>query len=331
MGELLEQFFIFVGLLVCLVHLVKCVRFSRCVFLHFWKVLPTSFLKSMGQWAVITGAGDGIGKAYSFERAHCLPSAALRKVVQSGMLWTTMVKSPRSKLVMSMSVSCGPTDRTPSYGQTPCKEGWGPGPGRKGGQRSTGSSVKIIQADFTKGDIYGHIKEKLEGLEIGILDDTAHPEAHGIKAERAHLERFLGSGPLSLASIRLAFVRTFSKALQAEYKAKGIIIQVLTPYAVSTPMTKHLSTNVVTKTADEFVKESLTYVTAGDEICGCLAHEFLASVLSLIPSWAIYSSTFQKIVLTHFVDYLRQNVNTEQAADVPAAEDQGTDRHLSSA
>lgn len=32
-----------------------------------------------------------------------------------------------------------------------------------------GTSVKIIQADFTKDDIYEDIKEKLKGLEIGIL------------------------------------------------------------------------------------------------------------------------------------------------------------------
>ena len=50
---------------------------------------------------------------------------------------------------------------------------------------------------------------------------------------------------------------------------------VLTPYAISTPMTKYLSTNMITKTADEFVKESLNYVTIGDEICGCLTHEIL--------------------------------------------------------
>lgn len=32
-----------------------------------------------------------------------------------------------------------------------------------------GSRVKIVQADFTKEDIYDHIKEKLKDLEIGIL------------------------------------------------------------------------------------------------------------------------------------------------------------------
>lgn len=52
-------------------------------------------------------------------------------------------------------------------------------------------------------------------------------------------------------------------------------LQVLTPYSVSTPMTKYLNTSRVTKTADEFVKESLKYVTIGAETCGCLAHEIL--------------------------------------------------------
>ena len=55
-------------------------------------------------------------------------------------------------------------------------------------------------------------------------------------------------------------------------------MQVLTPHAVSTQMTNYLNTNMITKTADEFVKESLKYVTIGDETCGCLAHEILVIV-----------------------------------------------------
>ena len=38
-------------------------------------------------------------------------------------------------------------------------------------ERTTGSGVKIVQADFTREDIYDHIKEHLEGLEIGILGE----------------------------------------------------------------------------------------------------------------------------------------------------------------
>jgi testosterone 17beta-dehydrogenase (NADP+) len=52
-------------------------------------------------------------------------------------------------------------------------------------------------------------------------------------------------------------------------------LQVLTPYGVSTPMTKHVNTSIITKSAEDFVKESLKYITVGDETCGCLAHEIL--------------------------------------------------------
>lgn len=53
-------------------------------------------------------------------------------------------------------------------------------------------------------------------------------------------------------------------------------------------MTKNLNTSLVTKNADEFVKESLNYVTFGDEACGCLAHEILV----------IANSSFSKRVST---------------------------------
>nr|BAI44050.1 17beta-hydroxysteroid dehydrogenase type 3 [Ursus thibetanus] len=305
MGVTLEQFFIFVGLLVCLVYLVKCVRFSRCIFRHFWKVLPKSFLKSMGQWAVITGAGDGIGKAYSFELAR------------QGLNVVLISRTLNKLQAMAAEIEC-----------------------------TTGSSVKIIQADFTKDTIYDYIGEKLKGLDIGILvnnvgmlpnllpshfldtPDEIQSLIHcnvtsvvkmtqlilkHMESRQKGLILNISSGvaifpwPLySMYSASKAFVCTFSKALQAEYKRKGIIIQVLTPYAVSTAMTKYLHANMITKTADEFVKESLNYITIGDETCGCLTHELLRSFLSLIPSRVLYSSTFQK----KYMDYLKQNTNT---------------------
>uniref|UniRef100_H0WPN7 17beta-estradiol 17-dehydrogenase n=1 Tax=Otolemur garnettii TaxID=30611 RepID=H0WPN7_OTOGA len=308
MEEVLEPFFIFVGLLVCLVCLVKCLRFSRCVLLNFWKVRPTPFLRSMGQWAVITGAGDGIGKAYSFELA------------KHGVNVVLISRTLEKLQAIATEIEC-----------------------------TTGSSVKIIQVDFTKDGIYEYIKDKLKGLEIGILvnnvgmlpdlfpryflntPDEMQSLIHcnitsvvkmtqlvltQMESRRRGLILNISSGialfpwPLyTLYSASKAFMCMFSKALQVEYKEKGIIIQVLTPYAVSTAMTKHLKTNLITKTADEFVKESLNYITIGDETCGCLAHEILlkACFLSLIPSWVFYSTTFQRLLLTRYTDYLKQN------------------------
>ncbi|XP_002742796.1 17-beta-hydroxysteroid dehydrogenase type 3 isoform X2 [Callithrix jacchus] len=310
MGDTLEQFFILTGLLVCLACLVKCVRFSRCILLNYWGVLPKTFLRSMGQWAVITGAGDGIGKAYAFELA------------KRGLHVVLISRTLEKLQVIGAEI-----------------------------EQTTGSSVKIIQADFTKDDIYEDIKEKLTGLEIGVLvnnvgmlpnllpshflntADEIQSLIHcnitsvvkmtqlilkHMESRRKGLILNISSGialfpwPLySMYSASKAFVCTFSKALQVEYKAKEVIIQVLTPYAVSTAMTKYLNPNVITKTADEFVKESLNYVTIGAETCGCLAHELLAGFLSLIPAWAFYSGAFQRLLLTRYVAYLKLNTKVQ--------------------
>ncbi|XP_027472137.1 17-beta-hydroxysteroid dehydrogenase type 3 isoform X3 [Callorhinus ursinus] len=279
----LEQFFIFVGLLVCLVYLVKCVRFSSYIFRHFWKVLPKSFLKSMGQWAVITGAGDGIGKAYSFELAR------------QGLNVVLISRTLKKLQAAAAEIEC-----------------------------TTGSSVKIIQADFTKDNIYEYIREKLKGLEIGILVNNVGMLPNLLPSH------FLDTPDeiQSLIHCNITSVVKMTQLIlkQMESRQKGLILnissgvalfpwplysmysasKVLTPYAVSTPMTKYLHTNMVTKTADDFVKESLNYITIGDETCGCLTHELLRSFLRLIPSWVLYSSTFQK----KYMDYLKQNTNT---------------------
>ncbi|KAL8203380.1 UNVERIFIED_CONTAM: hypothetical protein K2H54_050651 [Gekko kuhli] len=77
---------------------------------------------------IITGAGDGIGKAYSFELA------------KRG-LNTVLISRTFEKLKKVASEI----------------------------EKATGRNVKIIQADFTKNDIYDDIEERLQGLEIGIL------------------------------------------------------------------------------------------------------------------------------------------------------------------
>ncbi|XP_066474041.1 17-beta-hydroxysteroid dehydrogenase type 3 [Tiliqua scincoides] len=305
MGELLQQLLILLGGIICLVYLVKCIWFLKYFFPGLWSPVPPSFFRSMGEWAVITGAGDGIGKAYSFELA--------RRGLNIVLISRTLEKL--QKVASEI-------------------------------EQTTERKVKIIQADFTKRDILDHIEKHLQGLEIGILVNnvgilpTPYPNCFlsGPKNDEdlincnilsltkmtqiilkqmvlrkkgliLNLSSALGTFPCPLYTIYSAskvFVYTFSKALQAEYKEKGIIIQVLTPFGVSTPMTLHAKPNLFTKRAQDFVRESLDYVTFGDESYGCLAHEILGRFMQCIPLWILHSDRMQETIRNTLSGYLKE-------------------------
>ncbi|XP_008934088.1 PREDICTED: testosterone 17-beta-dehydrogenase 3, partial [Merops nubicus] len=213
-------------------------------------------------------------------------------------------------------------------------------------EQTTGRKVKVIQADFTKNSIYENIEKHLQGLDVGVLvnnvgmlhsplpcrfldgpdidEDLINCNIISVtkmtkiilkqmeqrqKGLILNLSSGLGTFPCPLYtmySASKAFISTFSKALQAEYKAKGIIIQVVAPYGISTPMTMYQKPGLITKKAEEFVRESLDYVTFGDEIFGCLAHEMLACVLQFIPLWVFHSNRVQEAVLHVFTGYLKK-------------------------
>ncbi|KAE8633258.1 hypothetical protein XENTR_v10001830 [Xenopus tropicalis] len=284
----MEQFLFVVGLITCLYLTVKFFGFLMYLFQHLRGVLPQSFFQSLGEWAVVTGAGDGIGKAYSTELAN--------RGMNIVMISRTLEK------MQAVAMDIGTFSILAS-------------------QQSTGKNVKIIQADFTKDNIYEHIEEGLKGLKIGILINNVgmlhNPDpcrflsgpdndknvincniTSTIKMTRIILKQMekrksglilnissaVGRFPCPLYAVysaSKAFVTTFSKALQAEYKSKGIIIQAVTPYGVSTPMTRNARTNAITKRPVDFVRQSLNCVTIGDETFGCFAHAVLVNLCYL--------------------------------------------------
>ncbi|KAK2532880.1 Hsd17b3, partial [Columba guinea] len=288
----------------------------------------------------VTGAGDGLGKAYSFELA--------KRGLNVVMISRTLEKLQRAASEV---------------------------------EQATGQKVKVIQADFTTNSVYENIEKSLQGLDIGVLvnnvgmlhnplpcrflngpdidEDLINCNIISVTKDPAH--HFLqwdAHAPDDKNNFETngakAFISTFSKALQAEYKEKGIIIQVMlhlaifafiltnpsrksempksvvAPYGVSTPMTMYQKPGLITKTAEEFVSESLDYVTFGDEIFGCLAHEMLviefgsigfynplplycfffiilkACVLRFIPLWVLHSDRLQEAVLHAFTSYLKK-------------------------
>ncbi|KAF4109866.1 17-beta-hydroxysteroid dehydrogenase type 3 isoform X1 [Onychostoma macrolepis] len=305
---LIEIIFILTGTCAVLVFGGKLVCLLMMLVPKLFCPLPETFFTSLGKWAVVTGGSDGIGRAYAEEL---------------------------SKLGMSVIIISRNQEKLDRAARKI--------------ELTTGREVKVIAADFTKDDIYGHIQENIEGLEIGILvnnvgilpsqipcklletsdlEERIHDVINcNVKAMVKMCRTVLpgmqqrGRGVILNVSSGIAkipcpiytlyaaskvFVERFSQGLQAEYKSRGIIIQTVAPFGVSTAMTGHQKPDMVTFTPEEFVRNSLKYLKAGDQTYGSVTHTILGGIVQSIPTWVLQSEAFQH----HFREYVKERVGS---------------------
>lgn len=57
-----------------------------------------------------------------------------------------------------------------------------------------------------------------------------------------------------------------------EYKSKGILVQSLCPFYVSTKMTSYRDVGLLTPSADKFAQEALKTIGTQSVTNGCLSH-----------------------------------------------------------
>ncbi|XP_013857996.1 17-beta-hydroxysteroid dehydrogenase type 3, partial [Austrofundulus limnaeus] len=102
------------------------------------------------------------------------------------------------------------------------------------------------------------------------------------------------------------FVERFSRGLQAEYKDKGILIQAITPFGVSTRLAGYQKANIVTFMPDDFVKTSLQYLRAGDKTAGSVSHTILGWFLQSIPHKLLHS----ELAMARMCDFVKKKTQT---------------------
>lgn len=107
------------------------------------------------------------------------------------------------------------------------------------------------------------------------------------------------------------FVERFSQGLQAEYK--GIIIQAVAPFGVSTRMAAYQQTGGVTFSPEDFVKSALQYLRAGDKTHGSICHIVLGWLLQSIPLKILHAES----MLHKLQDYVKKKLT--QKASISAS------------
>ncbi|XP_026184542.1 hydroxysteroid (20-beta) dehydrogenase 2 [Mastacembelus armatus] len=250
-------------------------------------------LRRYGQWAVVTGATSGIGKAYACELARRGLNVAL------------VSRSAKKLQEVAREIE------------------------KQYGRKTRTIQVDFTEGH----SIYPAIAEQLQGLEIGILVNNVGmvysdcftyfldvPDAGqkitqliycnilsvpqmtrlilpGMVERKTgliiNISSEAGIRPQPLLSLYCAtkiFVTYFSQCLHAEYKSMGITVQCVAPFIVSTKMT-NMKVNSFVKSAPEFAHDALNTVGHSNYTSGCLSHALQDMALAiLLPDWIRMSS-----------------------------------------
>ncbi|XP_057605809.1 very-long-chain 3-oxoacyl-CoA reductase-like [Hippopotamus amphibius kiboko] len=93
---------------------------------------------------------------------------------------------------------------------------------------------------------------------------------------------------LTLYSATKAFVDFFSQCLHEEYKSKGIFVQSVLPFYVATKLAKIRKPTLDKPSSETFVKSAIKTVGVQSRTNGYLIHSLMASVFSILPSWLYF-------------------------------------------
>ncbi|KAM9810594.1 17-beta-hydroxysteroid dehydrogenase type 3 [Neosynchiropus ocellatus] len=290
-----ELFFISLGAAVVVFYGVKALLFTRMLYPKFWFPLPPNFFASMGEWAVVTGASEGIGKEYAF----ALAERGMNVVIMS------RTKEKLNQVAEDIEASTGQRvkvivadfvkDKVFKDFEAELSE-------LDVGVlvNNVGALPSLIPCKFLQSADLDQTITRVINCNVKTMAKMCRIVLPGMNSRGKGVIVNVSSGvatfpsPLySLYAASKVFVERFSQGLQAEYKERGIIIQAVAPFGVCTRMASYLEPSMVALSAKDFVKCSLQYIRAGDKTYGSISHIVLGGLLQFIPLSILQSELMQ--------------------------------------
>uniref|UniRef100_A0A914HNJ6 Steroid dehydrogenase n=1 Tax=Globodera rostochiensis TaxID=31243 RepID=A0A914HNJ6_GLORO len=303
--ELIYAILSIFGLIFLLCLLFKVLRaFYRCIYPYF--IARQKDLRKLvgAQWAVVTGASDGIGKEYA------------KQLAIKGFNIVLISRSADKLRVVKEEIQ-------PKQFLQP--------------------EVRWISFDFTNANIDDYEKwlfPELAKLDIGMLVNNVgavHPvkrfhEIPGGKRKMANdlilntmphtilsafvlkqmaerkkgiiinISSFIANYPFVYCSVYSSvkkYLSWFSTILRKEYSDTSIIIQTITPGVVYTKMSQEIvnneKPNFFAPSPQKFVASALRTVGHVDEASGCFAHQLQNESVKMMPNWLLEIASRQQI------------------------------------
>nr|XP_043882799.1 testosterone 17-beta-dehydrogenase 3 [Solea senegalensis] len=313
--DLTESVLICLGAAVAVYYGVKLLLFNRILFPKVWFPLAKTFFTSTGEWAVVTGASEGIGRAYAFALAEQGMSVVIMS--RTKVRLDQVAKEIGDKTGQKVKVIVADFTKENVFSEIEDQ------------LRDLDIGVLVNNVGMLPSYVPSRFLEcaELEKTITKVINCNVKTLAKMCKIILPGMENRgrgvivnVSSGvacipfPLyTLYSASKVFVERFSQGLHAEYIDKGIIIQTVAPFGVSTRMAAYQQTNVVTLSPEDFVKSSLQYLRAGDKTHGSVCHAIMGWLLQSIPLKILHAES----MLHNLRDYVKKK--TALAASIAAS------------
>jgi len=283
-----DDFLLVIGCLATLYITIKCIisLYDGISSYFLAKTLGLSKdLKKCGQWAVVTGATDGIGKAYAQELAKkgldvCLVSRNPEKLAD------VAAEIEGSCSVKTKCVSVDFTGGAEIYDKIRAELS-----GMDIGVLVNNVGMAYMYPEFYA-DLDDETVRRLINMNINSVAQMSHIVLPGMAERKRGVIVNISSASalkptplLTLYSATKAFVDTFSQALNMEYQSKGIIVQCVMPFFVATKLSKIRRTSFFIPGPVAYVKQAVGTIGLQLRTFGCVSHALQAFVVSRLPDF----------------------------------------------